>query len=121
LTTPGSENPKRTALQKKAVLCGLVAVVLQIAYWDTVGGVGANPPPPPEFWIKAWTTGPSCWALWVLSASALAQSKGYAKSWGLVGLLTCCGIFLVALLPNRWRPEETGYEGDDYPRPKTKT
>lgn len=113
-------DPKQAALQKKAALCALGAVVLQIAYWDTIGGVGANPPPPPEFWIKAWTFGPLCWALWVLSASAYAQSKGYAKAWGALGLLTCCGVFLLALLPNRWKQEEIRYEPGDYPRPRQK-
>ena len=115
---PNSEDPKRKALQRKAAVCGLAAFVLQILYWDTVAGVGANPPPPPEFWIKAWAFGPSCWLLWILCASAYAQSKGYSKSCGAIGLLTCCGALLLALLPDRWTSEEVEYLPGDYPRPK---
>lgn len=116
---PKSTSPRRTALWKESSLYGLGAIVAQIAYLNVIVGVGKNPPPPPEFWIKAWTLGPSALVFWILSASAYAQSKGHSRRWGALGLLTCCGFALLMFLPNRWRDDDDVlYEPGDYPRPR---
>ena len=116
---PKAVSARRRALWNKSSLCGVGAIVATLFWEVTIEGVGADPPPPPEFWIRAWTLGPLALGLWIASCSAYAQSKGYSKALGVAGLLACCGFALLMLLPSRWREEpETGHAPGDYPRPE---
>lgn len=55
---------------------------------------------------------------WLAGITAYAQSKGYSRWYGLFGLLSCCGLAVVAGLPNRWiETPPNNYGPGDYPRP----
>lgn len=56
--------------------------------------------------------------LWIIGVSYYAQSKGYSKWWGAAGLLSCCGVVLLMILPNKWVDTPSGYGPGDYPRPQ---
>lgn len=109
----------RSGFLRAAALFTFLAAVDSLAYLNVIAGVGGSPPPPPSFWAAALTTGLSSQVLWMAAATFVARSKGRSGWWCLAGLLTCCGVFLVLVLPEV-RPSEkaTEYEPGDYPRPR---
>ncbi len=106
----GPVSPARKALQNKANLFVLAALLLDfggygVAMGAHVAGLAR---------IAAVVALP----LWVLGCMAYSESKGYSKWTGLLGILSCCGLFVLVLLPNKWVDGAYGGPGPgDYPRP----
>ena len=106
----GIVSPERKALQTKANIFVVIALLLDF------GGYGAAK----VTHIPLFARGAAVIGLvfWVVGLMAYAESKGYSKWWGLIGLLSCCGLFILVLLPNKWIDASTGgYGSGDYPRP----
>ncbi len=119
----GYVSPERKALQTKAnifIVLGLVlsfgtrligSLLLNTSDTGTSGlGIVAI-----LFLIVGGIAGLICW---FIGLSAYAQSKGYSSWYSLFGLLSCCGLLVLVILPNKWVDSgPSGYGPGDYPRP----
>lgn len=60
--------------------------------------------------ILTWIPGLLFLALFCFGCADYAESKGYSRWWGLIGILGCCGLIILVLVPNKWveasRPED---------------
>lgn len=52
---------------------------------------------------------------WFWGLADYARSKGYAAAWAALGILSCIGLLILVLLPNRWIETPPG-TGSVYPR-----
>lgn len=46
--------------------------------------------------------------LLVVGFAYYAKAKGHHPAWGIVALLSCVGLFVLAMLPDRWAPPRSG-------------
>ena len=112
-------SPERKALQTKANIYVVLGIVLSLATRLAIVAIRHAPragsPILFLFLIALLIAGFFCW---YVGLSSYAQSKGYSKWLGLLGFLSCCGLVVLVVLPNRWvEASSDGYGPGDYPRP----
>jgi len=90
------------ALNRKSLTVGIPGIILQIAGNVIVNLGSANPEAP----NLAMVLGGAALALvgtvlLIAGLSWYAQAKGQSGWWGLMGLLSCIGLLVLALLPDK--------------------
>ena len=90
------------ALNRKSLTLGIPGIVLQIAgnIMVNVGGVNATQPNTPIILLGVVValTGT---VLLIMGLSMYAKAKGQSGWWGLMGLLSCLGLIVLAVLPDK--------------------
>jgi len=119
----GYVSPERKALQTKGAIFIIVGLVTSIGarVLGLVLTTGTNDSPTDMnpilaiFILIASIVGLVCW---FIGLSAYARSKGYSSWYSLLGLLSCIGLIILAVLPDRWvEAQSSDYGPGDYPRP----
>jgi hypothetical protein len=104
----------RSRLRKRLNRSILLAILFQAAFiWQSITFSGLI--------VDAFTILLALISLgfWIAASSYLAQIKGYSKWWGAAGILSCLGLLLLMILPNRLAALKppADYHPGDYPRP----
>ena len=90
------------ALNRKSLTLGIPGIVMQIAGNIMVNVGGANATQPNTVMILAGIVVALVGtALLILGLSWYAKAKGQSGWWGLMGLLSCIGLIVLAVLPDK--------------------
>ena len=114
----GYVSPARKALQTRAsIFCG-AGLLLQVVTNVVLRSARSAGSPGTGIIAVSGIVGIIALVCWFIGLSAYAESKGYSKWLSLLGLLSCCGLVIMVLLPNKWVDGASdGYGPGDYPRP----
>lgn len=90
------------ALNRKSLTFGIPGIILQLA-GNVMANMGTSNPQNPNWAMALGGLAVALvgTALLIYGLALYAQAKGQSGWWGLMGLLSCIGLLVLALLPDK--------------------